>query len=88
MWSPADDNDDDNNNRDKNGPAGSDSGTGDAYALPQDVRNFIEGTIRDGLLASSSLDDDDSGVWWKALQFESPWWEHPPPVEGVLVSQD
>lgn len=85
LWAPAGavPDDDDHNDDDDD----DDSDTSDAPALPQDVRDVVETTIRDGLLADPSL-DAGSGVWWKASQFESPWWEHPPPVESIVVSKD
>lgn len=59
----------------------------DAYAaslLPPDVRGVIENTIRDDLLVNPAL-DTASGAWWEASQFDSPWWEHPPRVEPVVL---
>lgn len=70
---------------DKNDRAGA-GGGGDAYALPQlqgyGYRSIIETIIRNGLLANPLL-DADGGAWWTAPQFEPPWWDHPPPVEGI-----
>lgn len=73
---PANDNDVDND------PAGG-GDPGDACTLPPAVRGLVEGTIRDFLLLDPTLDD---GAWWKAPQFESPWWEHPPLVESIEVA--
>ncbi|CAN0496468.1 unnamed protein product, partial [Ectocarpus sp. 8 AP-2014] len=41
--------------------------------LPQDVREMIDTTIRDGLLADPAL-NTPRGVWWEAPEFLSPWW--------------
>ena len=64
-----------------NDPAGG-GGAGGAPVLPRDVRDVIEGTIRDYLLVDASLDIAD-GTWWMQQRFQPPWWEHPPPVERV-----
>ncbi|CAN0556258.1 unnamed protein product [Ectocarpus sp. 12 AP-2014] len=45
--------------------------------LPQDVREMIDTTIRDGLLADPAL-DTPRGVWWEVPEFLSPWWNRPP----------
>ncbi|CBJ34271.1 hypothetical protein Esi_1845_0001 [Ectocarpus siliculosus] len=45
--------------------------------LPQDVREMIDTTIRDGLLADPAL-NTARGVWWEAPEFLSPWWKRPP----------
>ncbi|CAB1099936.1 unnamed protein product [Ectocarpus sp. CCAP 1310/34] len=45
--------------------------------LPQDVREMIDTTIRDGLLVDPAL-NTPRGVWWEAPEFLSPWWKRPP----------
>ncbi|CAN0357539.1 unnamed protein product, partial [Ectocarpus sp. 12 AP-2014] len=45
--------------------------------LPQDVREMMDTTIRDGLLADPAL-DTPGGVWWEAPELLSPWWKRPP----------
>ncbi|CAM9846514.1 unnamed protein product [Ectocarpus sp. 6 AP-2014] len=45
--------------------------------LPQDVREMIDTTIRDYLLADPAL-NTARGVWWEAPEFLSPWWKRPP----------
>ncbi|CAM9904612.1 unnamed protein product [Pylaiella littoralis] len=82
LWSPAVP---DHNGDGRRGRGGVARNGEDVYCppLPREVRDTIDGAIRDGLLVDPGL-DTASGVWWKAPRFESPWWEHPPPVERIL----
>lgn len=70
--------------RDNDNDKGGDDNSCRHPRLPQDVRDTIDGTIRDGLLVDPAL-DTPSGVWWEAPEFECPWWDNPPPVERLAL---
>ncbi|CAM9879753.1 unnamed protein product [Ectocarpus fasciculatus] len=71
LWSPV------VQHGDEDGETNSDGNDVFRPRLPQDVREAIDTTIRDGLLVDPAL-DTPRGVWWEAPEFLSPWWKRPP----------